>query len=113
MKTITFLGQKLNVAFNMAVQIAYEKITDKPFDLSDMVKAEARISIYYAAIIANNPDTDITMEQMLHDTTIDDMKAIDKAVNDAISEWYHIPAPAEEKVPEPSEEEKEESAKNA
>lgn len=113
MKTITFLGQELNIAFNMAVQIAYEKITDKPFDLTDMAKAESRLSLYYAVIIANNPDSNVTIEQVMRESSFDDIRTIDNAVNAAISEWYHIPAPAEGKVPEQTEEEKTEASKNA
>lgn len=106
MKTITLLGQELNIAFNMAVQIAYEKITDKAFDLTDMVKAESRMALYYAIIITNNPDTSITMDQMLRESTVDDIKAIDTACNAAISEWYHIPLPAEEPEEKSDEEKK-------
>ena len=35
-KKITILGEEIAIAFNMAVEMAYERITGNPFKLEDL-----------------------------------------------------------------------------
>lgn len=88
---IQIFGETLTIKHNMKVQLAYEQMTDTGFDLADMTKAERRMALYMATILACNPDTQITMDNLL-EADIDTIATIDKAVNRAVSEWYKIPA---------------------
>jgi hypothetical protein len=72
----------------------YEKITDKPFDLGDLNKTEARLALYFSCIIINNPDTAITLDVLMRSISLEELKVLDACVNECMSEWYHIPAPA-------------------
>lgn len=107
---ITLLGEELNIAYNLATQITYEKITDKAFDPADLAKTENRLSLCYACIIVNNENTKITFEQILRELSIEDYSKLDVAVNQAITTWYKIPTAAhlDEETPED-----EDSPKNA
>lgn len=97
----------------MQVQIGYEDIAGEPFAIESVGQtAKSRAALYAAAIIAANPDKEIDTAKILSDATIADLKAIDDAVGACMQEFYNIPAIAEQHVPEPTEEEKEEG-KNA
>lgn len=88
---IQILGETLTIRHNMKVQLAYEQMTDSAFDLADMTKAERRMALYMATILACNPETKLTIDNIL-EADIDTIAALDKAVNRAVSEWYKIPA---------------------
>jgi hypothetical protein len=96
MKTITILGETLNIAFNMATQIAYEKITDKAFSIADLDRTDATLSLMYAAIVANNPETALTMDDLLHKASCQDITLLKAAVIDAMQDWCHVPATMEQ-----------------
>lgn len=89
--TITLFTREITIAYNMATQIAYEKITNKPFSLEDLKFSENRTALYYAAILANNPDTDITIDTIIAEATLDDLNLLDHTLDLAMREWYHIP----------------------
>lgn len=89
---IQILGETLTIEHNTRVQIAYEQMTGKAFNLEAIAqKTELRIALYMATIVACNPDTKITMDMLLDAKSISTIIAIDKAVNNAIREWYMIP----------------------
>lgn len=94
-KTITILGVELTIRFNIAVQIAYERITDKPFTVKELDKVENTTALLYAAIIANNPDVDITFDQLINELSFDESQLLTSAINDAMNDWYHVAAPAQ------------------
>lgn len=95
MKEIKILNHDaVPVVFNMAAQIAYERISDKAFELSALVTTEARLVLYYSCILAADENTEITLKDLLENTTVEDIKIIDDAVNAEMSAWYHIPEPA-------------------
>lgn len=82
------------MTYNLACQIMYEKITDKPFDLGELNKTEARLALYFSCIIINNPDTAITLDALMRSISLEELKVLDACVNECMSEWYHIPKPA-------------------
>lgn len=94
MKKIQVLGEELNVGFNIAAQITYEKMLDKAFDLTDMTKVESRMALYFSVLTVNNPEMQLTMDKLITEASIEDIQALDSAVNEAVSEWYKIPKPA-------------------
>lgn len=95
MKQITILGETLNIAFNMATQIAYEKITDKPFSIESLDRTEATLSLYYATIVANNPDSLLSFDDLLHRASCHDIATLKAAVMEALQEWCRVPATME------------------
>ena len=98
-KDITFsTGEKFSLAFNLKTQIAFEKITEKAFDLSLLTHAEYRVALYYAAITTANPDADITLDKLM-EADFNDIKLLNDTVEGLISDYYHIPAIAEQHVP--------------
>ena len=108
MKTIEILNQQVRISFNMKVQLTYEEIADRTFSLTDLSQTKYRLTLYYATIIANNPDTTIQFDDLLADNSLDTIKALDEAVGEAMKEWYHIPEVAEEPTKEEENSEKKE-----
>lgn len=111
-KKITLFGEELSIAYNLAVQILVEKITDKPFDVAELAKTTNRVVLYYACIYVGNPNTAITLDKLANELTFEDMQVLDKAVNDVMKEWYEIPKTARLDAPSEGNEE-EEQQKNA
>lgn len=101
-KKITILGEEVTIAFNMAVQMAYERITGVPFDLDDMKFKMNVTPLYMAAIIANNPDTKISFDDLATKATRAEIDMIDTAVAETMTAWLEIPKviPPDEKPEE-------------
>lgn len=95
MKKINVFGEEITIKFNMGVQLAYEKISGKPFYDVEFKKAENRIILYSAAIIYNNPETSITIDTLL-EASQSDLILIDKAISQEMDDWYHIPETCKE-----------------
>ena len=92
MKTrkIHFLGEDLNIAFNLAVMVAFEQISEKPFDNAILKTKKGQLILYTAVIIANNPDTKITMERLMTEPNALDIQRLDKEVAGAMKDYYVI-----------------------
>ena len=90
-KTLTIMGMEVPVVFNMAVQIAYEQMTSKPFNLSDINTSAASMALCFASIITANPETDITFDMLINEASAKDITTLRSAVYDCISEWCEIP----------------------
>lgn len=99
-KIINILGEEVTIAFNMATEIAYEGITNQPFDLEQMKDKRNIIALYTAAVLANNKDTKITFESITQDASMDEIKALDEAVSETLADWLKIPdvIPAEKQA---------------
>lgn len=108
-KNIEILGEQIILRFNMAVQLAYEEITGRPFTVQEMTMKKAQMALFIAAIITNNPETGITMDRLLTEAAGDDITKLDTAMGEIISEWYHLP----DRVVEVLEEDNEKAAKRA
>ena len=91
-KIITILGETLTIAFNMAVQISFEEITGKPFSDINTDSSKDNFALAYAAIIANNPDTNITADNLMRDISGTELKNLLQAISDAAVEWNDMPA---------------------
>ena len=91
-KTITILGEELTIRFNMKVEITFEEITGEAFSLQSLEKQKNCIALYYAAILTNNPDTNIKIEQLLEDATAKEINNLAEAVIGAMTEWMKIPS---------------------
>ena len=91
-KIITILGETLTIAFNMAVQISFEEITGKPFSDINTDSSKDNFALAYAAIIANNPDTNITADNLMRDISGTELKDLLQAISDAAVEWNEMPA---------------------
>ena len=91
-KIITILGETLTIAFNMAVQISFEEITGKPFSDINTDSSKDNFALAYAAIIANNPDTNITADNLMRDISGAELRDLMQAISDAAVEWNDMPA---------------------
>ena len=77
--------------FNMAVQISFEEITGKPFSEIDTNVSKDSLALAYSAIIANNPDCNITVDNLMHDASGAELKEVIKAISYSFVEWNKVP----------------------
>ena len=90
-KILTILGQEVTIMFNMAVQISFEEITGKSFREIDTNVSKDSLALAYSAIIANNPDCNITVENLMHDASGAELNGVIKAISDSFVEWNKVP----------------------
>ena len=88
---INILGEQIAIEFNLAVEVAYEEIADRPFDIADLVSQRNSVALYMAAIITATPDTAITVERLMKEATGPEIEQLSKAVIAAMTEWLHLP----------------------
>lgn len=112
-KILTILGQEVTIMFNMAVQISFEEITGKPFSEIDTNVSKDSLALAYSAIIANNPDCNITVDNLMHDASGAELNAVFKAISDSFIEWNKVPGTLadEEDKKEEEKKKKEEGSK--
>ena len=109
---IDILKEKIDIRFNMAVEIAYEEIAGEAFSLESLNKTKNTIALDMAAIIAANPDTQITVDRLLTEASGPEISALDSAVIQAMLEWLEIPKViAEGEAKQPPTDESEDTAK--
>ncbi len=108
-KTIHILGEDVKITFDMSVEIAYEEISGTPFNIEDLKTQKASLSLYMAAIIANNPQTEITVERLMKEATGPEIGLLGQTIIAAMTAWMAIPsAVIKEEQPKPKSEEEEE-----
>ena len=110
-KTITILGEDVRIGFSMAVEIAYEDITDSEegFSLQQLTRQKNLMALCMATIIVYNPDTKITMERFIREVSAEEYNTITQAVLEAMTAWMKIPkALAKDDKPTCDEEQKKE-----
>ena len=90
-KILTILGQEVTIMFNMAVQISFEEITGKPFSEIDTNVSKDSLALAYSAIIANNPDCNITVDNLMHDASGAELNGVIKAISDSFVDWNKVP----------------------
>ena len=90
-KILTILGQEVTIMFNMAVQISFEEITGKPFSEIDTNVSKDSLALAYSAIIANNPNCNITVDNLMHDASGAELKEVIKAISYSFVEWNKVP----------------------
>lgn len=111
-KKITILGEEITIAFNMSVEMAWEKITNQPFSLEGMQFKTNLVPLYYAAIIANNQETKITFDDLMKRASREELNALDAALSESMKEWLNVPDIIKEEPEPESESEEEEKPKN-
>lgn len=92
MKKIKILGHELNVTFSMAVEIEYEEMSGKPFDLEQMETQKATMQFCYAALKVSNNNVPFTIDEMNRKATFSETTEIKTAVIKEMNEWLCIPA---------------------
>ena len=90
-KIISILGHEVVITFNMAVQISFEEITGKPFSEIDTNVSKDSLALAYSAIIANNPDCNITVDNLMHDASGAELNGVIKAISDSFVDWNKVP----------------------
>lgn len=92
MNKINILGHELNVSFNMAVEIEYEEMSGKPFDLESMNTQKATMQLCYASLKIANNKVPFTLEQMNSKLSFSETAELKNKVIEAMNEWLAIPA---------------------
>ena len=105
MQKIKLLGKDVNIAFNLATEIAYEQITGEAFGIEKLSFTKNAVALYMAAIIANNPDIDITTEDIISKARGAEVKALSDAIYAEMKAWMNIPDVMDEKVEKKDEDE--------
>ena len=106
---VNISNEEIDIQFNMAVEIAYEEVAGEPFNFESLSKMKNTMALCMAAIIAANPDTDITMEYLLKNASVKEIGELKNAVTETMMEWLQIPkviadAEAKEEQPDVNEE---------
>ena len=91
-KKINILGEDITIRFNMAVQIAYEELTGEPFNVGDLKRQKNSVALYFAAIVSNNKETQLTINDLLENISGKELAELSKAVYDCMAEWLGIPS---------------------
>lgn len=91
MQKIKLLGKEVNIAFNLATEIAYEQITGEAFAIDKLSFTKNAVALYMAAIIANNPDIDITTEDIISKASGAEVKALSNSIYAEMKAWMNIP----------------------
>ena len=90
-KTITILGHEVVISFNMAVEISCEEIAGKPFSEFDLKSSKDVLALAYAGIIANNPDVEITANDLMYKASGAELAAVNNTNTESFMEWNNIP----------------------
>lgn len=110
---IKILKEEIDIRFNIAVELAYEEITDEEFNVESLKKMKNTIALGMAAILVANEKTEITIDRLLREATGPEIAALNQAVLDSMTEWLAIPEViAKEDAKEPQPDINEEQPKN-
>ena len=90
-KTITILGHEVVILFNMAVEISFEEIAGKHFGEFDLKSSKDVLALAYAGIIANNPDVEITANDLTYKASCEELAAVINTITESFMEWNNIP----------------------
>lgn len=93
-KEITIAGMTLMVTFNIATEIAFETIVQRPFNLQDIETQTDQAAFCMAAITSckENTDTpDDCFSRIIHDSTKKEYSDMVNAVSECMMDFYDIP----------------------
>lgn len=90
-KTLKILGHEVVIFFNMAVEISFEEIAGKPFSEFDLKASKDILALAYAGIIANNPDVEITANDLMFKASGAELAAVINTITESFIEWNKIP----------------------
>ena len=88
---VTLFGKEFFVTFNMAVQIIYEELSEKPFDLSTLDTQKATMQLCYASLKEANDKLPFSFDEMLKDLSVSETGELKNAVIASMNEWFEIP----------------------
>lgn len=111
-KEITIQGKTYPVVFNMKAMMNFEEIANKSFLGVTFDKLTDRIALIAAAVYAADPDTKLTVEDIMGDQSWEAVKDIIAAftvVMTLTGEFFPIPAIEQELEPKPTAEDAGES----
>lgn len=91
MRKVKVLGHELDIMFNMAVQIEFEEISGKPFDIKTLDTQTATMQLCYASLKVSNHKVPFTFEDMVNIIDVEETASLKDAVFDEFREWYKIP----------------------
>ena len=110
MNKVTLFGKDYTIAFNMAVQIRFEEMSGKPFDLTTMETQTATMQLCYASLKESNDNLPFTFEEMTKRLTMSETADLKNAVIEAMNAWFGIPKVMQD---EDQPQEQEDDGKNA
>lgn len=100
-RKVKVLGQELTIRFNMSVEIIYEELTAKPFNISETIeRAKDRMALLSAAIAASNDVPDDFAERLATEASAQEIGELASAVYNAFKEWAKIPEIEADKEPQ-------------
>jgi hypothetical protein len=120
-RTVKILGEEVKIMFCMAVVCMYERANGEVFNADNIMDNYDSTKLYAAAIAALNPDTKITLDDLMYKASGEEIAALRSAVVESMGEWYHVnpkvmPGQQQdsktEDNPEPPSTEKEQPEKN-
>lgn len=97
MEQITIGGKQYNVAMNFATVIAYEALTDQPFDLSGLNKQTGILSLLWCMISANNEEG-IDFNEMAKSLTSSEFVVANEIIAREVNAFYNVPDIADKHV---------------
>ena len=109
---ITVKGEEITIKFNMAVECTYEQITSRPCNLQDFKEKKLLVTLFFSTILSNNPDTEITLDYLLKDATFDEIRSLDSAVSETMTDWLNIPSVIPQENQKKDDQEGEDQPKN-
>ena len=110
-KTLTILGPEVVILCNMAVEISFEEIAGNPFGEFDLKASKDGLALAYAGIIANNPDVDITANDLMFKASGAELAAVINTITESFIEWNKIPQTLNDEEDEKKNNEESESEK--
>lgn len=119
-RTVKILGEEVKITFCMAVVCMYERANNEAFDPESIKDNYDNVKLYAAAIAALNPDTKITLDDLMYKATGIEIAELRIAIIESMTEWYHVASEVmpkqndskEEEQAEPEAQEKEQPEKN-
>lgn len=97
MREVKILNETVKIAFNMAVEITYEEIVDAPFDASVLNRQKNAVALLMAAVLSNNPETEITLDRLMTEANGQEIAELSRAVTEEMTAWLGIPAVDQER----------------
>lgn len=101
-KEITIKGKQYPVVFNMKAMMNFEEIANKPFLTTSFDKMIDRIALIAAAVYAADKDSDLTVEGIMGDESLEAVKDIIAAFTTVMTltgEFFKVPAVEKELEP--------------
>ena len=99
-KTITINDKDYPVEFTLKTITLFEEIVEKSFFETNFSKTTDRIALIYAAVEAASPKHDLTVDTIMGDYSVENLKAISAAfsiISDLATDFFDEPKVTEDK----------------